>query len=213
MTGKMHAGPVDAVQATASHPFGVFASNQGPSEPAAETHDTTDSYPSRCESPLLPMGQSLSHQIGVDRLSQQRGQVSNRQSQVSMLRKDYAIHDEEETQEPSTAGTKSNSRRVRQHMNRPRMTMPRAKSYRIHTSGGHASPVRDLSSKLKSACRKLNPKRLAKSAHLGQEDDRINDENHCTHGHRLGASSNGRGDHHTRTGQAQSGPSSPTKLS
>ncbi|KAJ1796466.1 hypothetical protein LPJ59_003734 [Coemansia sp. RSA 2399] len=222
MTGNMYAGPVDAVQATTSHTFGAFIGNQGsaPEHTPDTTHDAAEAYPSRCESPLLPMGQSLSHQTGADRLSQQLGQAGNRQSQLSMARKDYAIHDDEgdngdEHKGLDTADAKRN--RARPHMNRPRMTMPRAKSYRIHTPGtSHTSPVRDLSSKFKSACRKLNPKRLGKSAQQGQHsDDGINDENHytTTTQQRSGASSNRRGDHRAGTEQAHPAGSSPAKLS
>ncbi|KAJ1800901.1 hypothetical protein LPJ75_006480, partial [Coemansia sp. RSA 2598] len=49
------------------------------------TDDASDeqSYPSRCESPLLPMGQTASYQIDPDRLSQQLGKHGHRQSQHS----------------------------------------------------------------------------------------------------------------------------------
>ncbi|KAJ2841074.1 hypothetical protein GGI22_008062, partial [Coemansia erecta] len=223
MIGNMYAGPVDAVQTTTNHTFGAFIGNQGsaPEHAPDTTHDAAEDYPSRCESPLLPMGQSLSHQTGADRLSQQLGQAGNRQSQLSMARKDYAIHDDEgdngeEHRGPDIADAKRS--RARTHMNRPRMTMPRAKSYRIHAPGAaspsHTSPVRDLSSKLKSACRKLNPKRLGKSAQQGQHsDDGITDENHFATAHQLsGASSNRRGDRRAGTEQAYPAGASPAKL-
>ncbi|KAJ2551613.1 hypothetical protein EV175_003626, partial [Coemansia sp. RSA 1933] len=129
-------GPIDAVQATATanhHAFGALISNQGsPADSSApDTRDNADAYPSRCESPLLPMGQTLSHQTGADRLSQQRGQVGSRQSQLSVARKDYAIHDEDEYNNndnddakdrrmpPGITGTMSSSgrSRTRPHMN------------------------------------------------------------------------------------------------
>ncbi|KAI9505057.1 hypothetical protein GGI25_000432 [Coemansia spiralis] len=151
--------------------------HNGPNEDAAahaSKPDSVDSYPSRCESPLLPMGQGPSYQIDPDRLSQHLGQAGSRYSQQSIVRKDYAIPydaggDERLGLGPSSwhkgSPANSNGSRTRPHMGHPRMTTTRAKSYRIHVPSSQMLPVRDLSSKLKSACRKLNPKRLAKAAH------------------------------------------------
>ncbi|KAJ2522168.1 hypothetical protein H4217_000940 [Coemansia sp. RSA 1939] len=214
MTANMYAGAVDTAHAKENRLFGAISGNHDPSTsgaPATTTaaaaaaaagtgsHTSTEPHPSRCESPLLPMGQTSSHQRGGDIgwHSRQLSQVSNRQSQMSMMRKDYAIHDaedddSEEGQRMAGAKGTKGGRGPRQHMNhRPRMTMPRAKSYRIHTSSGtHASPVRDLSSKLKSAYRKLNPKRMHKSAQPDSEGAAVSNHSH-THTHRwpVGSSS------------------------
>ncbi|KAJ2080195.1 hypothetical protein H4R24_003244 [Coemansia sp. RSA 988] len=131
--------------------------------------------PGRCESPLLPMGQRPVHQVDPDRLSQQLGQASSRQSQQSMLRKSYAIPEDAADDNPSaekddkhaaaTAAKKGTvGGRPRYHMRRP-PRLSRSKSQRISTTGPQPSPPRDLSSRFKSACRRLNPRRLAKTTH------------------------------------------------
>ncbi|KAJ2662420.1 hypothetical protein IWW48_001829 [Coemansia sp. RSA 1200] len=229
MTANMYAGAVDTTQAKENRLFGAISGHQDPSASGAAatatatatgiagtgSHTSTEPHPSRCESPLLPMGQTSSHQRGGDIgwHSRQLSQVSNRHSQMSMMRKDYAIHDaegddSEEGQRMAGAKGTKGGRGPRQHMNhRPRMTMPRAKSYRIHTSSGtHASPVRDLSSKLKSAYRKLNPKRMHKSAQPGPETGAASNHSHG-HSNRWPAGSSG-----VAMEQHASG-SSPLKLS
>ncbi|KAJ2362775.1 hypothetical protein IW150_006917, partial [Coemansia sp. RSA 2607] len=144
-----------------------------------------DSHPSRCESPLLPMGQ-----IDPDRLSQQLDTPRHRQSQHSISYKNYALRDDEALEEsPDEPNTSSRAKRTfrkyptalgswsrrptdpvadrrthRQHTRRPAALL-RPKSYRIHAGEPQTSPVREFSSKIKSACKKLNPKRLARSAH------------------------------------------------
>ncbi|KAI8324107.1 hypothetical protein GQ54DRAFT_302901 [Martensiomyces pterosporus] len=140
--------------------------------------ESVDSHPSRCESPLLPMGQGAWYQVDPDRLSNQLGRVPNRYSQQSIANKNYSIRDDddEEVDELVSAGAMHSKKKVlvghkgaKYGMRKPKM--PRPKSYRGDTSpsaastvgGVQQSPVRDLSSKLKSACRKLNPKRLAKA--------------------------------------------------
>ncbi|KAJ2800120.1 hypothetical protein H4R20_004180, partial [Coemansia guatemalensis] len=131
--------------------------------------------PGRCESPLLPMGQRPVYRVDPDRLSQQLGHGSSRQSQQSMLRKSYAIPEDEA--DTSAAAEKDDDRaaaaaakkgaaggRPRYHMPRP-PRLPRSRSQRVPTTGAQPSPPRDLSSRFKSACRRLNPRRLAKSTH------------------------------------------------
>ncbi|KAJ2698935.1 hypothetical protein H4R19_005562 [Coemansia spiralis] len=109
--------------------------------------------PGRCESPLLPMGQHPTHQTDPDRLSQQTERTSHRQSQQSvLLDKTYAIPDDRDSEPPPAAAPGAS--RTRCHIHRPHR-LPRATSHRI------ALPTRDLSSRLKSACRKLDPRRLA----------------------------------------------------
>ncbi|KAJ1755075.1 hypothetical protein LPJ58_004388 [Coemansia sp. RSA 1591] len=128
---------------------------------------TAGSERSRCESPLLPMGQHPSKQVDPDRLSQQLERTGNRQSQQSMLYKSYAIpEDADDLPEPADApseGPATGSNRTRYHIRRPHR-QPRAKSYRTPLSSRHES-ARELSSKFKSACRKLDPRRLAKGGH------------------------------------------------
>ncbi|KAJ2844875.1 hypothetical protein IWW36_005014 [Coemansia brasiliensis] len=136
----------------------------------AEEH----SVPSRCESPLLPMGEHSTHQVDPDRLSQQLGRTGNRQSQQSMLHKSYAIPEDMDEEDNDGAGVSKKDAddaagRPRHHIRRPRK-LPRPKSYRIHTSGAHES-AREFSSKFKSACRKLNPRRLAKPSHHARDDE------------------------------------------
>ncbi|KAJ1886262.1 hypothetical protein LPJ66_009715 [Kickxella alabastrina] len=172
----------------------------------ASIADTTESYPSRCESPLLPMGQGAACRIDPDRLSQQLGKHGNRQSQYSMVYKNYDIHDDEDDdtqnrieevsgKHPRSATMAGSSLRGSKHgllpsgtlsryqMRRPR-TLIGSKTYRndgscngggssLSAAGaavGQTSPVRELSSKLKSACRKLNPKRLTRHGHHHQAD-------------------------------------------
>ncbi|KAJ2260662.1 hypothetical protein GGI01_002842 [Coemansia sp. RSA 376] len=150
----------------------------------ATAASVAESYPSRCASPLLPMGQyrtPSSHQtIDPDRLSQQLGKVTNRQSQQSVVHKNYAIPEDEDTELPPDSGKRSQTTRFISYHRTPsagsklpsRRTMPRQKSYRISTSADpHQSSVRELSSKLKSACRKLNPKRLTKHGHAHQDSE------------------------------------------
>ncbi|KAJ2595234.1 hypothetical protein GGF39_003911 [Coemansia sp. RSA 1721] len=160
-------------------------------EGASTAEYDEQSYPSRCESPLLPMGQTASYQIDPDRLSQQLGKHGHRQSQHSVMYKNYALRDDDDENDLDTAaGNRSpahdpksgfrrrptgGSRRTntglstesrsRYYMRRPK-TLLRPKSYRIGGSSadaGQTSPVKEFSSKIKSACRKLNPKRLTKS--------------------------------------------------
>ncbi|KAJ2723448.1 hypothetical protein GGI07_002651 [Coemansia sp. Benny D115] len=132
----------------------------------ASIAETEDSYPSRCESPLLPMGHhTASYKTDPDRLSQQLGRHGHRQSQHSVMYKNYDLRDDNIDQpvgpvpqgRSNTGATKTPGR---YQMRRPRTL--RAKTYRMAGSSdnGPVSPVRELSSKFKSACRKLNPKRL-----------------------------------------------------
>ncbi|KAJ1940345.1 hypothetical protein EC988_007060 [Linderina pennispora] len=124
-------------------------------QPQLRTHalsvvESIESMPSRCESPLLPMGQSTRYQTDPNRLSDQLGKVRSRFSQHSILNKNYAIHDDEELASPPPD-------------KRKHKVLTRAKSYKI--AAAEAGRVREFSSKLKSACRKLNPKRRARNAH------------------------------------------------
>ncbi|KAJ1961934.1 hypothetical protein GGI12_002963 [Dipsacomyces acuminosporus] len=140
--------------------------------------ESVDSHPSRCESPLLPMGQGTWHQVDPDRLSSQLGKVSNRYSQQSISIKSYSIRDDDNTNEidGTTYVAKkkglSGHKAIKYAIKRPKV--PRAKSYHmdvvsssdISTNAAAVSQgsVRDLSSKFKSACRRFNPKRLTKSS-------------------------------------------------
>lgn len=99
---------------------------------------------SRCESPLLPMGhhRTLSqNSVNPDRLSQQLETTNTRQSRISTpYTKSYAIHEEVKAEEPLPSRSKTYHRMG---------TMMAGNSSRMHST----------TSKLKSACRKLNPKR------------------------------------------------------
>ncbi|KAJ2490843.1 hypothetical protein IWW37_002843 [Coemansia sp. RSA 2050] len=139
---------------------------------AAATSIVESSYPSRCASPLLPMGQHhrtpSSHQtIDPDRLSQQLGRMTNRQSQQSVVHKNYAIPEDDSAELPPEPKRSQTTRFINYHRTSSsrRTMLPRQKSYRISTADPHQSSVRELSSKLKSACRKLNPKRLTRHSH------------------------------------------------
>ncbi|KAJ2774109.1 hypothetical protein IWQ57_000977 [Coemansia nantahalensis] len=120
---------------------------------------TSAAAPSRCESPLLPMGQ---HQTDPDRLQQQAGRASHRQSQQSvLLRKTYAIPDDRDAEPPAVAAAAATvdgrRTRARHYILRPHR-LPRPAVHRL------ALPARDLSSRLKSACRRLDPRRLGAPA-------------------------------------------------
>ncbi|KAJ2744124.1 hypothetical protein GGI20_003231 [Coemansia sp. BCRC 34301] len=164
--------------------------------PSAHSHlqdvSIAESYPSRCASPLLPMGQQPQphyHRRTPSSSHHQSARVSNRQSQQSVIHKNYAIPEEEEVVEEGTRaphlGKRNQTTRFISYYRTPSpstaasgggrrtATLPRPKSYRITTTAAehHQSSVRDLSSKLKSACRKLNPKRLTKhGAHQDSEE-------------------------------------------
>ncbi|KAJ2609390.1 hypothetical protein H4S08_004068 [Coemansia sp. RSA 1365] len=131
---------------------------------------TESTEPGRCESPLLPMGQRPMYRVDPDRLSQQLGHASSRQSQQSIFCKNYAIPedrtDTDAAAEKDDAAAKKGAvgARPRYHMRRP-PRMLRSKSQHVPTTSAQLSPPRDLSSRLKSACRRLNPRRLAKSTH------------------------------------------------
>ncbi|KAJ2343415.1 hypothetical protein GGH91_003205 [Coemansia sp. RSA 2671] len=147
--------------------------------PAAATSVVESSYPSRCASPLLPMGQHQrtpsSHQtIDPDRLSQQLGRVGNRQSQQSVVHKNYAIPEDDSAELPPEPKRSQTTRFINYHRTssgRRGTMLPRQKSYRINTADPHQLSVRELSSKLKSACRKLNPKRLTRHTHHQDSDE------------------------------------------
>ncbi|KAJ1724506.1 hypothetical protein LPJ53_001210 [Coemansia erecta] len=145
-------------------------------------------------------------QIDADRLSQQLDSPRQRQSQHSIMYKNYALRDDDDNEqdcddgasgEDAAAVAGGNSGRPRGasgrgfrryptglgswgrradegvagRVDRPQMRRPRSllrpKSYRIGVGEPQTSPVREFSSKIKSACKKLNPKRLARSAHHG----------------------------------------------
>ncbi|PIA19503.1 hypothetical protein COEREDRAFT_84145 [Coemansia reversa NRRL 1564] len=139
----------------------------------------------RCESPLLPMGQRPMYRVDPDRLSQQLGHASSRQSQQSILCKNYAIPEDgadtdaaaEKDDATATAAKKGAAGgRPRYHMRRP-PRMLRSKSQHVPTTSAQLSPSRDLSSRLKSACRRLNPRRFAKTTHhqrAGAGTDHVN---------------------------------------
>ncbi|KAJ2749129.1 hypothetical protein IWQ56_007298, partial [Coemansia nantahalensis] len=104
---------------------------------------TSAAAPSRCESPLLPMGQ---HQTDPDRLQQQAGRASHRQSQQSvLLRKTYAIPDDRDAEPPAVAAAAATvdgrRTRARHYILRPHR-LPRPAVHRL------ALPARDLSSRL-----------------------------------------------------------------
>ncbi|KAJ1738618.1 hypothetical protein LPJ68_005402 [Coemansia sp. RSA 1086] len=153
-----------------SNPDDIHAAARASS--ASDHNAEEHSEPSRCESPLLPMGEHSTHQVDPDRLSQQLGRTGNRQSQQSMLHKSYAIPEDMNEDDNDDAGPSKKDAgaadRPRHYIRRPRK-LPRPKSYRIHTGGAHES-ARELSSKFKSACRKLNPRRLAKPSHHASGD-------------------------------------------
>ncbi|KAJ1734998.1 hypothetical protein LPJ61_000785 [Coemansia biformis] len=134
---------------------------------AARAAATAAAAPNRCESPLLPMGQHPASQMDPDRLSQQLEHANHRQSQLSMLlHKSYAIPEDRDVEpaEGERGQGASSGSRARYHIRRPRR-IPRPVSHRAQSAGAQASPVRELSSRLKSACRRLDPRRLAKAGH------------------------------------------------
>ncbi|KAJ2454172.1 hypothetical protein GGF42_003669 [Coemansia sp. RSA 2424] len=132
--------------------------------------------------------------VDPDRLSQQLGKVTNRQSQQSVVNKNYAIPEENDFIEPPPTLGKRNNQATRfinyhraptassssRRANTGVLSHP-TKSYRISTTAAehHQSSVRDLSSKLKSACRKLNPKRLTKHGHQDSEEPPLPDLPHA----------------------------------
>ncbi|KAJ2392774.1 hypothetical protein H4S02_000595, partial [Coemansia sp. RSA 2611] len=86
----------------------------------------------------------------------------------SMLYKSYAIPEDQDDEHDDDAGLirkspAGSSGKARYHIRRPRR-QARSKSYRMPSSGAQES-ARELSSKFKSACRKLDPRRLAKTSH------------------------------------------------
>ncbi|KAJ2462966.1 hypothetical protein GGI02_005337 [Coemansia sp. RSA 2322] len=106
----------------------------------------------------------LSHQLGkkLPPSSAAHHHHRRQRSQHSVMaaaHKNYAIRDDFPIS--STDTTPAEPPRLSSY----RRTATKFKSYRIPAAHPHQSSVRDLSSKLKSACRKLNPKRLAKLHH------------------------------------------------
>ncbi|KAJ1644915.1 hypothetical protein LPJ64_003463, partial [Coemansia asiatica] len=201
-TGSNHGS--NSMQSSLPRPVDIYdtaetKTEENNDEGASTAEHDEQSYPSRCESPLLPMGQTASYQIDPDRLSQQLGKHGHRQSQHSVIYKNYALRDDDDDNggDVDAAGNQSalhdpkagfrrrptgGSRRAntglstesrgRYYMRRPK-TLLRPKSYRIGGSsadGGQTSPVKEISSKIKSACRKLNPKRLTKSSAAAQRE-------------------------------------------
>ncbi|KAJ2833810.1 hypothetical protein GGI24_000680, partial [Coemansia furcata] len=108
---------------------------------AATGDPPAESYPSRCASPLLPMGQhrtpSSLQTVDPDRLSQQLGKATNRQSQQSIVNKNYAIPEDDDAEPPE--GMRFNSHRTASSKPHRRTMMSRQKSYRIATTDPHQS--------------------------------------------------------------------------